>query len=292
MALTGASSVTLGTNAASASIANITIGNGATNIADSNTGTLNVNAGALATGTLLTLSGSEKFTVTGLQGNLAATNVTGTLNVTTAAASALSIATGGGADTITASAMTQGETLTLTGSHAATVAVGGNLAASAYTGKLTVTASGTASQAITTGSGADSITAAHGADTVTAGAGADTINVSGHTLADSFVYNVVSDSPRSSHDTITGFLAGTGTGAVNDTLDFSAILGPTYSVQALSSTSTQVNADSIAWIFNSSANQTLAYVNATNGALSQTSNQLMEVALAGNIHLAAANLIG
>jgi hypothetical protein len=294
MALTGASSVTLGTNAASASIANITIGNGATNIADSNTGTLNVNAGALATGTLLTLSGSEKFAVTGLQGNLAATNVTGTLNVTTAAASALSIATGGGADTITASAMTQGETLTLTGSHAATVAVGGNLAASAYTGKLTVTASGTASQAITTGSGADSITAANGADTITAGAGADTINVSGHTLADSFVYNAVSDSPNTSsgHDTITGFLAGTGTGATNDTLDFSAILGSTYSVQALSSTSTQVNADSIAWIFNSNANQTLAYVNATGGALSQTSNKLIEVALAGNIHLAAANLIG
>jgi hypothetical protein len=50
--------------------------------------------------------------------------------------------------------------------------------------------------------------------------------------------------------------------------------------------------DSIAWIFNSSASQTLVYVNATRGALSQTSNQLMEVALAGNTHLAAANLIG
>jgi hypothetical protein len=292
VALSGASSVTLGTNAAAAGIANVTTGNAATSITDSNTGTLNVNAGALAAGTLLTLSGSEKFAVTGLQGNLAATNMTAALNVTTAAASNLSIATGGGADTITASAMTQGETLTLTGSHAATIAAGGNLAAAAYTGKLTVTASGTASQAITTGSGADSITAAHGADTITAGAGADTINVSGHALADSFVYNVMSDSPRSGHDTITGFLAGTGTGATNDTLDFSAILGPTYSVQALGSTSTKVNPDSIAWIFSSSANQTLAYVNATGGALSQTSNQLTEVALAGNIHLAAANLIG
>jgi Ca2+-binding RTX toxin-like protein len=157
-----------------------------------------------------------------------------------------------------------------------------------------VTASGTASHAITTGSGADSITAANGADTITAGAGADTINVSGHTLADSFVYTVVSDSRNTStgHDTITGFLAGTGTSAINDTLDFSAILGPTYGVQALGSTSTRVNPDSIAWIYNSSANQTVAYVNATGGALSQTSNQLMEVALVGNIHLAAANLIG
>ena len=170
-----------------------------------------------------------------IAGNLVATNVTGALNVTTAAASALSIATGGGTDTITASAMTQGETLALTGSHAATVAVGGNLAAGAYTGKLTVTASGTAPHAITTGTGADSITAAHGADTVTAGAAADTINVSGHTLADSFVYQTVADSPNTSsgHDTITGFLAGTGTGAINDTLDFSAILGPTYSLHPL-----------------------------------------------------------
>src|SRR4029077_6983348 len=283
--LTGASAVTLGAIGAAAGIANVTIGNGATSITDNNTGTLNVNAGALAAAALLTLSGSEKFAVTGLQGHLAATDVTGTLNVTAAAASALSIATGGGTDTITASAMTQGETLALTGSHAATVAVGGNLAAGAYTGKLTVTASGTAPHAITTGTGADSITAAHGADTITAGAAADTINVSGHTLADSFVYNVMSDSPRSGHDTITGFLAGTGTGAINDTLDFSAILGPTYSVQALGSTSTKVNPDSIAWMYSSSANQTLVYVNATAGALSQTSNQLMEVALTGNIHL-------
>jgi hypothetical protein len=152
--LTGASAVTLGASAAAAGIANVTIGNGATSITDNNTGTLNVNAGALAAAALLTLSGSEKFAVTGLQGNLAATNVTGALNVTTAAASALSIATGGGTDTITASAMTQGETLALTGSHAATVAVGGNLAAGAYTGKLTVTASGTAPHAITTGTGA------------------------------------------------------------------------------------------------------------------------------------------
>jgi hypothetical protein len=294
LALTGASSVTLGASAAAAGIADVATGNGATSITDSNTGTLNVNAGALAAAALLTLSGSEKFTVTGLQGNLAATNVTAALNVTTAAASALSIATGGGTDTITASAMTQGETLALTGSHAATVTVGGNLAASAYTGKLTVTVSGTAPQAITTGSGADSITAANGADTITAGAGADTINVSGHALADSFAYTAVSDSRNTSsgHDTITGFLAGTGTGAINDTLDFSAILGPTYSVQALGSTSTKVNPDSIAWIYSSTANQTLAYVNATGGALSQTSNQLMEVILAGNVHLAAANLIG
>jgi hypothetical protein len=227
-------------------------------------------------------------------GDLAATSVTGALDVTTVATSALSIATGGGSDTINASAMTQGETLTLTGSHAATITVGGNLAAGAYTGKLTVTVSGTAAHSITTGSGAASITATNGGDTITPGVGADTINVSGHTLADSFVYQAVSDSLNTSsgHDTITGFAAGTGAGAVNDTLDFSGILGSTYSVQALSSASTKVNPDSIGWIYNSSANHTLVYVNATGGALSQSSNQLMEVVLAGDIHLAAANLIG
>ena len=99
LALTGASSVTLGTSAAAASIANVTTGNAATSIADSNTGTLKVNAGALAAGTPFTLSGSEKIHRDRLyQGNLAVTNETGTLNVTTAAASALSIATGGGAE--------------------------------------------------------------------------------------------------------------------------------------------------------------------------------------------------
>ena len=232
--------------------------------------------------------------MTGLEANLAATNETGALNVTTVATAALTIATGGGSDTINASAMTQGEMLTLTGSHAATVTVGGNLAAGAYTGKLTVTALGTAPHTITTGGGQDLITAANGGDTIAAGAGPDTINVSGHTIADSFVYKSVSDSPNTAagHDTITGFLAGTGAGAINDVLDFLALLGPTYSVQALSSTSTKVNGDSIGWIYNPVADQTLVYANTTTGALAQTSGKLMEVALAGDLHLTAANLIG
>src|SRR5439155_2578793 len=152
----GASSVTLGAAAAASKIAAVTPGNGTTSITDSNSGTLNVNASALGAGSSLTLAGSESFAVTGLQRNLTATNVTGALNVTTAATSALSIATGGGADTINASAMTKGQTLTLTGSHAASVTEGGNLSAGSYTGNLSVTATGTAPHTIATGSGNDS----------------------------------------------------------------------------------------------------------------------------------------
>jgi hypothetical protein len=60
LVLTGGSTVTLGADAAAAKIANVTTGNGATSIADSNTGTLTVGAAALAAGAVLTLSGSEK----------------------------------------------------------------------------------------------------------------------------------------------------------------------------------------------------------------------------------------
>ena len=84
---------------------------------------MTVNATALADNMALTLAGSAA-TVTGLQGDLTATGVSGALNVTTVAvASGLSIATGSGSNTITATALTAGQTLTLTGSSAATVAL-------------------------------------------------------------------------------------------------------------------------------------------------------------------------
>src|SRR5262249_21742872 len=137
--LTGASAVTLGSDAATAGIVNVSTGNGATSITDSNGVTLYVDTTALADNTGLSLSGSASFTVTGLQGDLTATGVSGALNVTTVAvASGLSIATGSGSNTITATALTAGQALTLTGSSAATVTLNagastGNLAAGAYT---------------------------------------------------------------------------------------------------------------------------------------------------------------
>jgi len=59
---------------------------------------------------------------------------------------------------------------------------------------------------------------------------------------------------------------------------------------ALTNSSQNVAADSVAWLYNAQTNQTLVYANATGGALSQSSISLMEVDRAvGNIHLAASN---
>ena len=173
--LTGASTITLGADAAG--IVNVITGTGATSITDSNGVTLSVDAAALADNVTLTLAGSAAETVTGLQGDLAATGVSGALNVTTVAvASGLSIATGSGSNTITATALTAGQTLTLTGSSAATVTLNaGNLAAGAYTGNLTVTG-GTGANTITVGNGTNTITGGGGADILTGGTGSDTFN--------------------------------------------------------------------------------------------------------------------
>ncbi|MGB8043484.1 MAG: calcium-binding protein, partial [Pseudolabrys sp.] len=182
--LTGANVVTLGADAVTAGIVNVITGNGATSIADPNSGTLTtINATALLDNTALSLSGAAGFTVTGLQGDLTATGVSGALNVTTVAvASGLSIATGSGSNTITATALTTGQTLTLTGSSAATVtlnagASSGNLAAGTDTGNLTVTG-GTGANTITVGNGTNSITGGGGADVLTGGTGSDTFNFS------------------------------------------------------------------------------------------------------------------
>ena len=292
LALTGASSVTLGANAARAGIATVITGNGTTSIADSNSGTLTVNAASLLSSASLSLSGSESYTVTGLQSNLAASNVTGSLNVTTGAVPALSIATGSGANTINAGAFTQGEALTLIGSSSASVTVGGNLSAGAYSGKLSVIASGSTPHSITTGSGKDSVTASNGGDMITAGVGGDSINVSGHTAADTFAYQATSDSTNTSsgHDIIAGFSA-TGNGAAfNDVIDLSAVAGISSVEGGLTRSSQTVAAHSIAWIFNASTNQTMVYANATNSALSQSSSSLMLIDLAGgNLHLSANN---
>ncbi|MGA8933559.1 MAG: Ig-like domain-containing protein, partial [Pseudolabrys sp.] len=84
--LTGANVVTLGADAVTAGIVNVITGNGATSIADPNSGTLTtINATALLDNTALSLSGAAGFTVTGLQGDLTATGVSGALNVTTVA---------------------------------------------------------------------------------------------------------------------------------------------------------------------------------------------------------------
>ena len=81
--MTGASTVTLGANAAGAGIVNVITGTGATGITDSNGVTLDVNAAALANNTALTLIGSAAEVIAGLIGNITAGSLTGALTVTT-----------------------------------------------------------------------------------------------------------------------------------------------------------------------------------------------------------------
>jgi hypothetical protein len=251
----------------------VTTGSGAMSIADNAAGgSVTVNATALGTNTL-TLTGAAAKTVNNLIGNVVASGA-GALNVTTGATAALSIAANGtGSNTVNAGAMTSGDTLTLTGSRAATVSVGGNLSAGTDTGALTVTATGKGPQTIQTGSGKDTITALLGADTIEAGGGGDSINVSGHTALDSFIYALTSDSLNTvaGHDTITGF-------AANDLLDFSQ-LNTGLSIEGQVSSGSTVAADSIAWLY--SMGNAMLYVNDTASALATGNASLMEITLQG-----------
>ncbi|AMN39141.1 M10 family metallopeptidase C-terminal domain-containing protein [Rhodoplanes sp. Z2-YC6860] len=178
----------------------ITTGSGATTItgtAGATRDAVSVNASALLATNSLTLHGGDNFTVTHLTANLT-DDGTGDLNVTTDDVASLSITTGSGTNTINAQALTSGHTLTLGGSAAASITLGGgNLTASADTGNLTVTAT-SGNSTIITGSGADTITAGAGADTLTGGAGADT-----------FIFKTLADSLASAFDTITDFTSGT-----------------------------------------------------------------------------------
>jgi hypothetical protein len=193
----------------------IVTGSASTSISDSfASDVVSVNAAALADHVGLTLAGGASFTVTGLRGNLDAAAVGGALTVTTASvASGLSIATGSGSTTVDASALVAGESVTLTGSHAATVTLAaGNLSAGLYTGDLIVTG----------GSGANSIVVGHGSqNTIKGGDGADVIT--GGQGNDRIVFDFASESTWTAPDTIVSFAGGTGSD--RDLIDFTNIAG-------------------------------------------------------------------
>ena len=73
-------------------------------------------------------------------------------------------------------------------------------------------------------------------------------------------------------------------------IDFSIVAGITKVQGALNNANQKVQADSVAWYYNSTLHETLVYANAGSSALSQTSSSLMQVDLAGeNFHLTANN---
>jgi len=114
-------------------------------------------------GQTLTTSGAGATTITGLQADLTDTT-TAAQTITVVDVATITLALGSdvtGTDAITATALTDADVLTMTGSNNATVSlVAGDLTASAYTGALTVTAT-TGTNIIVTGSGALEFIYAH-----------------------------------------------------------------------------------------------------------------------------------
>jgi hypothetical protein len=129
----------------------------------SSTGATAIVATAMGTGETLTTSGAGAVTITGLAASLTSTSSAAhTITVVDDLAMTLALGTSTtGTDAITATALTDGDVLTMTGSNNATVSlVAGDLTASAYTGALTVTAT-TGTNIIVTGSGALEFIYAH-----------------------------------------------------------------------------------------------------------------------------------
>lgn len=161
--LTGASTLTLGAYATTAGIAKVYTGAGTTSITKTDSVALAVDATALANDTILTIDDSgvtTNFVVTGLTGNLSATNLAGTLTIGLGDASdnSISLALGTGNVTITGGSST--DTVTVTGQDVAQT--------------IDMSAS-PANHTITTGSGVQTISVGTGVDLITTGSGDDII---------------------------------------------------------------------------------------------------------------------
>src|SRR6185436_9483032 len=151
------------------------------------TGTTSINAAALSDGNLLTVSGTDVTTVTGLQGDLDAGALSGNLSVTTADAATISITTSGaGTTSINASALGNDNTLIVSGTDNTTITgLKGDLDASGLDGTLSVTTADNATdQDISVNTGTitgNSLT----------GAALDTVNVNATALGDDITLNLI-----------------------------------------------------------------------------------------------------
>jgi VCBS repeat-containing protein len=123
------------------------------------------------------------------------------------------------------------------------------------------------------GSGSDTINANNGNDTIIGGFGADLLT--GGNGNDTFVYLSVPDSRAGQFDTITDFISG------SDKIDLTAFGALGFVILALGSAGTSVPAHTIAWLYDSAANETIVYVNPTDHILSIGDSSLLEVHLQG-----------
>ncbi|OAF18069.1 VCBS domain-containing protein [Bradyrhizobium neotropicale] len=123
------------------------------------------------------------------------------------------------------------------------------------------------------GSGRDNIDGSNGNDTIIGGLGAD--KLTGGNGNDVFVYLAAADSRAGRFDTITDFASG------SDKIDLTAIGALGFVILALNSAGTPVPAHTIAWLYDSSANETVVFVNPTDHSLHIGDSSLVEIHLQG-----------
>jgi VCBS repeat-containing protein len=183
-----------------------------------------------------------------------------------------------------------------------TVAGGGDVTQIVYGGAGADTLNGTGvNDIIYGGSGNDTIKGNNGDDVIYGGSGNDTINgsngndkiiggfgadaLTGGNGNDIFVYLSATDSRAGQFDTVSDFISG------SDKIDLTAMGALGFVILALNSTSTSVPAHTIAWIYDSSANETIVYVNSTDHTLDIGDSSLLEIHLQGIATIEASDFI-
>ncbi|WGD54494.1 VCBS domain-containing protein [Bradyrhizobium sp. CB1650] len=123
------------------------------------------------------------------------------------------------------------------------------------------------------GSARDTIDGNTGNDSIIDRPGAD--KLIGSNGNDVFVFQAGADPGGGRSDTINGFVSG------SDKIDLTAVGALGFVILALNSTSIPVPAHTIAWLYDSSANETVVYVNPTDHSLHVGDSSLVEIHLQG-----------